>query len=325
MLQLDDDQYLTNGCCDAFQRVLCINKRRAKPDAYSLGATGHWERANAYTHLCAFVVMLTYALVRTQVGVAPSDRDVQWHIASLYASAFTFASSFVYHVFGTWPPMMLGVRWLDFTSIYVLIAVDNLATIAVATGPTTRVDARTWADPAIASATLAIFFAWHACVAPGTIVSFISGPFYGAVPTDTHTRMPVEKLAKTRGLTWTSGCDGAHAPARSATSLVLILQWVLVLPMIWHAFPDGSAVLWIVVRGTCAVALVLGMLFSQHDPIALALLKATPLRCAWCACAEHCQRCGCFMLAHAWWHVTAFVAVACNMAVREHMLAVRLR
>lgn len=317
----DDTQYNANDCWEACWRVLWRNDARAHSaslvDRYSLSKTGHWERANAYTHLCACVAMLVYASVRTRVGVAPSDLDVQWHIASLYAAAFTFGASVAYHVLGTIRCLVLWVRWLDFASIYALIAVDNLATIAVATGPTTHADARTWCDPIVAAVAAGGFFAWHACIAPNTIVHCE----YGAVQA-----ADARQRAAKRGLTWQSGCDGAHAPVRAATSLVLLVQWTLTVPLVWHTFGNGTAALWIVVRSVGSVGIVLGMQFADHEPIALALLEVVPGRCPLCcACVDLGSHCGCLMLGHAWWHVTAFVVVACNMAVREHMLAVRLR
>ena len=119
------NHYEASNARDAYRRVLWSNPTpQFDRSQDKVGTAGHVERANAWTHLVACVLFVSYSLVR--VGTMDHHSLAsQLSGVSVTLSAIMFATSVMYHVFGTVPGQASWLRNLDIVAIYMSLGLAS--------------------------------------------------------------------------------------------------------------------------------------------------------------------------------------------------------
>lgn len=299
------NHYVINDRREAYRRVLLPGGNPTPQYDRSgdiVGPTGHLERANAWTHLVGCAITAAYALARVWIFDAHSLAS-QLSGLSVTFSSITFATSVMYHVFGTVPGYAGIMRNIDITAIYVSLGVASVADAALVTNDFAGgVPTQCILDPLIATTALGTFFVVRRLV----------------VPKD-ETRITVFEDACQLGLYRRQHSDLEHAGLRSGGISALMFVWVLLLPAAFGNLSDGVAAVYLAGRIFGSGLLVAGVLFDA------ALLPDRALAGTegyWdragvaCGCAS--KTLGCVMTAHAWWHVLSLLATIAATASRDY-------
>lgn len=295
------NQYIVPNYCEAPGRVLWSNPTPLLDRSLDvLGPEGHIERANAWTHLVACILFLGYAVARGWL-VEQDSVTSQLSAVSIYVSALTFATSVIYHTFGTVPGLSGYMRDADILSIYLSMGVSSAADVALVTNDLDGVSAQSLADPLLAVATLGVFFTVRR--------SLLTSEETLTVQFEDYCRLGLYRFLHS---------DLEHAGLRTGGMIAIVLQWVLLLPAALDNLSSEVAALYFAAHLFGAVTLVAGVIFDN------ALLPDKALAGTeeyWeragiaCGCAS--KRLGCAMSAHAWWHVVALFAAIILTASRE--------
>lgn len=302
-------RYTTSGWLESWVRVLCHNPARDDAEARAgaascTGPSGHLERANAWTHLIGTVVFLMYAAARTVVfdrrAGGAYKHDLQ--TASVVAIAGTFTASVLFHVYSTVVGCATVVRTLDYTAIYIAMAVSATADLALVTDDFRNVDTQTILDPTLAAFALVAYFLLHRV----------------AVPSD-ETSDSVFDNASSRGLFRYFHSDLEHSELRTVGVGTITASWILMVPAAVESLEPVPAAVWIIGVASSTLLLAVGLLVdtAYATDMAWGLSEQDARRCArWWACADK-HRGGCLMTSHAWWHVISMISTTVMVAARE--------
>jgi predicted membrane channel-forming protein YqfA (hemolysin III family) len=287
---------------EAYRRVLLPggNPTPGHDRTHSVvGATGHLERANAWTHLVAFVLSAGYALERVRL-VDSRSLASQLSGVAIVMQAILFAVSVVYHVYATVPGWGHVMRNLDHLAIYMAMGVSGAADAALVTVDFRDAPAHALADPVLAATCLGAYFAARRCL----------------VPCDETRDFQFNDVCSL-GLFRVFHSDLEHSGLRTAGVGVLSLTWILMTPAAFANLEPPVAVVYLVGRVLGLMVLVIGVLFDNHYAIDRALADGDVDGVASaCGCAS--KRLGCVMTSHAWWHVASFLATVVLTASREY-------
>ena len=275
------DHYHYTSTRRAFLEVLWRRRRQAQR-----------RRARARsTHGAAALLWIGYAIARSQL--VPDDRSVGAvvHVASIATFALTYAMSTAFHIYKTVEVCAPWMRTLDFTGVYLGLAVNGVATVAIVGDDGRDTPIETWLDPVLASLALFAFFFLRRALLEGA-----------------ETYQPREEAEGFR--VWHT--DLEHAALRQSGSLALAYVWVLMAPTAFLVLESWLAIFWLVVV-LVSTALLTGGAMVLTDLLG----RNTAMRCG------PASRPWCFMDPHAWWHVLACASNAVSIAGREVILAYR--
>ena len=284
---LDDpsDHYHYYSTVHAFTEVLWRRKLSPTPNA---------ERASALTHAAAAAIWIAYALGRALLAPADSSLGATMHVASIATFALTYGVSTAFHVYKTveaWAPWM---RTADFSAVYLGLAVNGLAVVAIAGDNGKDTPLLTWLDPVLA---------------PGVLFTFFF--LRRALVDYDETYLPDQaECARRPYRVWHS--DLEHVTLRQAGSFALAYGWVLMAPSAFLTLDHTLAGLWLGAAPLSSLILTFG-----------AILLVGLIGDGYHACCGPPSRPFCWMGAHAWWHVMACASNAVMIAAREVVLAYR--
>lgn len=298
------NHYVVRNPREAYRRVLLPGGNptpRHDRSGDIVGPTGHLERANAWTHLLGCALFGCYAFARVWFVDAHSLAS-QLSGLAVVLNTLTFATSAMYHVFGTVPGLAGFMRTCDITAIYVTMGVSATADAALVTNDFEGVSAQCIIDPLLATSVLGAFF----------IVRRI------LVPQD-ETRTDQFEDNCQLGLYRFVHSDLEHAGLRTGGISALLFQWILLLPAAFANLSTEVAGIYLAGRVFGTGLLIAGVLFDHGllPDRALAGMESYWDRAGVaCGCAS--KRLGCVMSAHAWWHVLALVATTILTVSREY-------
>ena len=222
------NHYVVTNVREAYRRVLWSNPSPGySREKDLLGATGHLERANAWTHVVGCVLFCGYGLVRIWM-VDQHSLSSQLSGMAINLAAVMFATSVMYHIFGTVPGCSGYMRNLDITAIYMSMGVSGVAEAAMVTNDFEGVSAQCIADPLIAVSVLGAFFTVRRLVLPSD---------------ETHTDQFEESCQL--GLYRFVHSDLEHAALRTGAITALTFFWVLLLPAAFENLSPGVAALYL--------------------------------------------------------------------------------
>ena len=269
-----------------------------------IGVHGHAERANAWTHFVSCIVCCTYAVVRVVAWAHTTTAPFAFQLQGVSVATIgtMFAMSVVFHVYTPVAKCAVVVRVLDHSFIYAAMAVGALTDLSIVPKDFTSVPLQTIADPLATMFVLTVFFVMHGAVVPR--IEMASHMFAGKAP-----------LGLFRYLI----SDLEHADLRTAGTAVLTLSWILLAPSAFYNLRTDAAVVWTVAITLATLLLALGI-YLDNNYVTDRMIARTPdgQRAPVCACAS--TRLGCYMSAHAWWHVLAFVSTGVLVAAREYAI-----
>jgi len=306
------DQFSVQNWWEAFWRVLCYNppqvgnrevvikKRREKS---LLGAFGHIERMNAWTHLVGVVGYLVFALLR---GYFLDSKSLAGMLSSAaaFALCLTFLVSTTYHTLGAVRSMAPILRTFDHGSIQISLAITSVADAAVCTSNFKDVTWQTISDPLLVALTLLCFFLYRRIVLDPSFTEIAWGDCI-------------------LGLFRIQHADFEHSALRSAGYVVIAFGFVMLIPVAYNNL-DFEAFFTIVISNALGLfLLILGLLLDNvllwpdvlYQEAARKRKKMPP----WQTC--HSAQCGCIMTSHAFWHVGALFSVVIATVGREVALA----
>jgi predicted membrane channel-forming protein YqfA (hemolysin III family) len=299
------NSYVVTNQSEACRRVLWSNPTPRQDRAKDLlGATGHLERANAWTHLVACVLFCGYAFARGSI-INHGSLSSQLSSVSVNVSALTFFTSVMYHIFGTVPGCAGTMRNLDIIAIYASMGVSGAADIALVTNDLANVAPQSLIDPLLAATTLGIFF---------------TGRRILLTPEETCTEHFEDSCHL--GLYRLVHSDLEHAGLRAGCMVAMAFQWVLLLPAAFENLSAELATLYFVARLFSTCALMAGVVFDNAllpDQALAGKEEYWDRACSACSCAS--KRLGCVMGSHAWWHVIALIATLVVTVSREYSVS----
>lgn len=267
-----------------------------------VGATGHLERANAWTHLLASVLFAGWGLARVWL-VDTHSLASQLSGVTIVIQSLMFAVSTVYHVYSTVPGCASVMRNVDHLAIYMAIGVAGAADAALVTVDFRDAPAHTLVDPLVAATCFGAYFATRRWI----------------VPRDETRDFQFDDVCSL-GLFRVFHSDLEHGGLRTAGVSVLSLMWILMTPAAFTNLELPVAVAYLVGRVLGLMMLVLGVLFDNYYAVDRALADGDVDRVAFaCGCAS--KRLGCVMTSHAWWHVASFFGTVVLTASREYGVA----
>ena len=298
------NHYVVQDYREAYRRVLLPGGNPTPQYDRSndvVGPTGHLERANAWTHLLACVLFVGYALARVWLIDAHSLAS-QLSGLAITMGAVMFATSVMYHVFGTVPGAAGYMRNLDHLAIYVHMGVSGLADAALVTNDFEGVPAQCLLDPLLATSTLGTFFLIRRLLLP-----------------QEETRTDQYEESCQLGLYRFVHSDLEHAGLRTGGTVALMFFWVLLLPAAVSNLSSPVVTIYVVGRVLGTVILFMGVIFDNAALPDRALAgQETSWNRAGVACGCASKELGCVMNAHAWWHVLSLVATIILTASREY-------
>jgi predicted membrane channel-forming protein YqfA (hemolysin III family) len=279
---------MCRGCCEPVGEVPA--KRRW---TNVLGLKGHLERFSAWSHLIAFFLFVTYAVVREVVFKRSSDAFTLATWAAV-ATSLTFLSSTIYHVTSPDPRISMTTRQLDFLAIYLSISVSSVADLAAVTRGFVNVPLVSIVDVPIAATVVALFFAYrrYELDCDQTLMHEYSGCTFGV------------------GLLRRWHNDSDHTPLRQASSFAIASFYFTVTPSVLENSLDAWLILGL--QAGALALIVAGMMldnvsgwpdFSWHKG------KKVP-----CTSFPHL---GCFVSSHGIWHVLAVLGAVMTAIARE--------
>lgn len=297
--------YVVHKPREAYRRVLLPGGNPTPGHDRSdsvVGATGHLERANAWTHIVAFVLFAGYALARVWLVDAHSLAS-QLSGLTIVLNAIMFAVSTVYHVYSTVPGCASVMRNVDHLAIYMAMGAAGAADAALVTVDFRDAPAHALVDPVVAATCLGAYFAARRWL----------------VPRDETRDFQFNDVCSL-GLFRVFHSDLEHAGLRTAGVISLSLMWILMTPAAFTNLELPVAIVYLVGRVLSLMMLVLGVLFDNHYAIDRALADGNADGVAFaCGCAS--KRLGCVMTSHAWWHVASFFGTVVLTASREYGVA----
>jgi hypothetical protein len=277
------DHYHYDNTRTAFLEVLWRRRRsNAPPNA---------ERASVLTHGAAAVLWIAYAIGRTQLAPTDASLGATMHVASIATFALTYAMSTAFHIYKTVEVCAPWMRTLDFTGVYLGLAVNGLAVVAIAGDDGRDTPIETWVDPVLASFALFAFFFLRRALLEGE-----------------ETYQPRKEAEGFR--VWHT--DLEHAALRQSGSLALAYMWVLMAPSAFLTLDGWLAVFWL-----CAILVSTVILTGGAMVLTDLLGRNQAMRCG------PVNRPWCYMDPHAWWHILACASNAVMIAGREVILAYR--
>ena len=317
---IGDPDRPADGCCGRFGELLygtlianvippsrLVNAKGApmQLSMLLLGATGHYERWAAWSHIVGAVGFAAYAVVRQ---VLDADRgSVQGVLASVAAwtTTFMFLASSLYHATAPDPDFAAWTRAVDYIAIYAGIAVGATADIAAATRGFANVPLITIVDMPLAALLMTAFFVWRRAALPKATTW-----------TDDYSMVPNKIPCNVgRGLFSRGHIDLHHSQLREATSLLLAGAYFLNVPAAVATLGGRTAAVVIALQAVGFVLAVLGMLLDR----VLEWPNAKLISGDHGGCYPN--ACGCILSAHGVWHLIALGSAAATVVAREVALA----
>jgi predicted membrane channel-forming protein YqfA (hemolysin III family) len=286
--------------------IKSATKTSKRSSKYStlLGAHGHLERFSALSHLLGFVLLLTYAIVRTSDPLLPSNPNKYstippWlNVASAYVGAFVFLSSSIYHVTSPDKELSYYSRVLDFSAIYLGLGTSTVADVALSTNGFANVNVLSILDVPLAVGITLVFFLWKRWAVPMDSSWTSSSAFE-------------PRCSLSLGLFHFFHHDDEHSTVRQATSLVLASCYFVAVPAAYETFDTETATLIVVLQATAFGLLVAGMVIDNVLMWPDIKLIKGELSCL------SCPRQGCMLNSHALWHLISLCSVAVAFVARE--------
>ena len=303
------NQYVVDELQEAFFRVLFANPPKTQRDVdlrrtSILGLNGHVERANAWSHIVAGAFFAAFVCVRPAIDALDNTSIAgQLSALSATASAVTFATSSLFHVFSSVRWLSPGFRLADHSSILLALGLTAVADVALTTLDFRNVPWQTIADPLLLTMTL-----------------FIAG-FYRRFVLDPSQTEESFGSCKT-GLFRFSHTDGDWHATRSAGYLVITFAFLLTVPVALANLGAGRMAL-LTTTNALSVVLLIGSM--GLDSILLLpdwyYLKREQDQRDFTTIPCHLRHAGCVASSHFWWHVGASLAVIVQLLGREIVLA----
>lgn len=298
----DSDQYTVEDSRACF-RVLWKNEPKTKLIATMreldsiLGANGHLERANAYTHLLAAVAFFVFGICRCIFFEWDSTSSVLSGTAT-FVAVLVFATSTCFHVYSSVPDLSYKLRVLDHSAIYISFAVANLCDVSIVTHDFHNVPWQSIADPIFAALVLMIFFLYRRVVLPRSATEIS----YGSC---------------SLGLFRFQHSDLDHGALRSSGYATLSFSFLLSISLAFKNLQYDAAEVLAACNGSALVVLVAALLLDNviifPDRLYEKRFKQGLPPNLW----MHNKRCGCVMSSHAIWHVLAVASIVILTTGRE--------
>ena len=265
-----------------------------------LGNFGHAERLPAWIHMAAGLAFGVYAAIRPTVITTEHTSAETWTTLAAAAACFCFLSSTVYHVTSPSEKLAFFTRQLDYTGIYVAIAIGSIADYAIATRSFENVSFLSIADGPIAAFLTCVFFLARRGLLPSadTWSSYLGGC---TVSLGLFRRMHIDK---------------AHTGTRQATSFLLAISYFVTTPSLFRTIGNENAFIVFGLEIGCLLVVLLGMAidntFSWPDSL-LSKGKGPSFLV--------CKPCGCIGTAHSIWHALSVIAAVKGAVGRELALS----
>ena len=277
--------------------VLCRNDTGRRHPKSLLGDFGHAERLPAWLHLGASAAFGVYGVLRPTLITQQHTIAESWTTVSVFATAFCFASSTVYHVTSPSKRLAYFTRQIDFAGIYAAIALGYVADYAIATRSFNNTSVLSVIDGPLACVLTLCFFLARRGLLPSsdTWSAYLGGC---TVNFGLFRRMHVDK---------------AHTGTRQATSFILAIAAFVSTPSLFKSIGTGNALVVVGLEVACFALLVVGMSIDNAGTWPDANLSAGrgPSMLV-------CKPCGCVGSAHALWHGLT-IAAAVKVAVGREL------
>lgn len=313
-IETDVDSYTIRDASEAVRRVLFHNEPYEEDDVKRkkiennrrrdslLGAYGHTERMNAWTHVIGALAFLVFSILRPIVKLDTSTVAGRLSAASSALTIVTFLTSSCYHIFGAVRALAPWLRMSDHGAIYLGMAVACTADVSIATNNFEDTPWQTVADAIFVAIFLLGFFLYRRRVLPVEQTEIAWGEC---------------KL----GLFRFQHSDFEFGALRSAGYVVLSFGFLQLLPVYFHNLQSENALL-IVVCNAIALALLVGGLLLDNVAIWPDIKyeedfwhrKKPSLYC-------HNKDCGCIVTSHAIWHVCTLLSIATLTIGREIVIS----
>lgn len=300
-LETEDDDY-TTPFYESCWRVLVHNPPRGSAEARRrifnrrqrfsvIGAFGHVERLNAWTHLVGAVGFLGYALIRPFTALDSESTSGRLASYSAATTALVFFTSTAYHTLGTARWLAAMARMFDHTSIDVAFAVANLCDLSIATNGFDHVYWTSVVDSVATALIIILFFLYRRLVLPSSATEVGWGSC---------------KL----GLFRMQHTDLEHGALRSAGYVCLSFLFISIAPLV--AAQPGGLVL--VACNAVSVGLLIGGLYLDNVlMIPDRWYQRGQGNQLWFANKD----CGCFLNSHSVWHLLCLLACILQTVGRE--------
>jgi predicted membrane protein len=285
----------------ACARILCCYDEppgASRPTAsikQSFAGHSEKERSAVVTHLLPALVVAAYALARPFV-IRTATRAEEFAVAAAGSAALVFAVSASFHMYRHVHEWGNFMRTADISSIYLTVALNCLADVAIVTTNFRSVRWQTVVDPLLSAVILCLFF----------LVRRVSTPLIETRRLIPHPHPRAHAHASVEHV------DMEHAPIRSAVIALFSLCWIPCISPAFSALPHNLAFLWLF--GTIAST------FLLWAGSAMDSLHATSSRIGCEASIGLGRGRGCFFDSHALWHVLSTLSVLLVLVIREVIL-----
>ena len=293
-----DEHYLVAQPSEAYKRVLLSNPTSGDRTASIVGEFGHLERASAWTHLIAALLVSVYSLLRPWI-LPMGSLTAQLSGCAIVSTGVTFAVSTVYHVYSTVPRASGFMRNLDVLSIYISMGFSSVADLSLVTENFKTASLQTVLDPIVAVLVLAVFFGVRRYFLPRS---------------ETEEFLFKDKCSM--GLWRLQHADLEHAGLRSAGMGALTAGFIFMAPAAFFTLDSSVAIVWLTGSVIAMVILGSGLIFDNTYIIDRAYANGSK---GWCVRCNS-KRLGCVMSSHAWWHIFSFAGTVVLIAAREYSL-----
>lgn len=296
-----EDSYTIRRSRSAYWAVLfrgCFSSD-ATTSKSVVGKYGHLERANAWTHLIAAAVFLTFAFIRPW-ALGASTLAAHLSTVAIVSIACTFAVSTVYHVYSAVPSAGYITRTLDHASIVVSLALGTVADLSLVTLDFKDSPAQTYLDPILAMVVLIAYFATRRLF----------------IPREETREEQFAGEGCSLGLFRVFHSDLEHAGMRIAGNVTLAASWTVAIPAAFSNLRFESALVWLIGAVLATVFLASGVMLDNLSPIDNFYVRNQGDVCWPCPCTS--KRAGCALNSHALWHIIAVVGAIVATVAREY-------
>ena len=296
----ENDQYTVRPGHNLWWSVLFRNDTGRKHPKSILGDFGHAERLPAWIHLISSVAFLVYGVLRPTLITKIHTAAETWTTVAVFASAFCFASSTVYHVTSPSRSLAYFTRQLDFAGIYLALSLGYVADYAIATLSFTNTSVLSVIDaPAAALLTFGFFIARRGLLpAEETWSSYLGG------------------CTLNFGLFRRMHIDKSHTGTRQATSFILAVASFVSAPALFRSIGTNNALVVLALEVSCLLFVIVGMTLdnaTQWPDLSLSRGRGPRFLI--------CKPCGCVGSAHSIWHLLTVVAAVKVAVGRELALS----
>lgn len=300
-------QYEVDDLSNIWWRVACVNVKVKGTDESLIGPTGHVERCSVWLHLLSAVIYAAYFVVRPALPTGQTHTTSSDMAATaIGATAITFFSSTVYHVYSANEWASAWTRQIDYGGIYLGIAATTLSDLSIVVPNLSGISRFALVDPVLAVSLLWLFFLVRR-----------------TRMTTQETRLAYLSNKCALGLARSTNVDLEHSSLRAASGWAAMFLWIIAVPLAFANLENDCAWVFSVSRFIGAALIVFGMSLDNLVLYPDAFFENSSSLPGPCACSNNSEGPGggWIMTSHAWWHVISFCGTALATAATEYCIA----